>query len=340
MIRVKREGLLLQKTDLYFENGGVLNPAIYQDGKEIHVFYRGIQSGGTSMIGYCRLNGPLEIAYRSAEPVMVPEFAYEAYGIEDPRIVRIDDHWYMTYTAFDGTYALGALAVSGDLVSFRKKGPLVPRLTYQQFFALTNRDKVDARYFLYRETYLWNKNVMFFPRRINGKLFFIHRIRPGILIAAIDELRHLDDQFWKRYFENFHKHVLLDPMYEHEGSWIGGGCPPIETSAGWLLIYHSIGPQTRGSVYSACAALLDLRNPYKVIARLPYPLFTPQEPWERSGVASDVVFPSGSAIIDGKLYIYYGCADTCIGVVSTNLEELLNELTMFTPHPASHLPTI
>jgi predicted GH43/DUF377 family glycosyl hydrolase len=327
MITIRKEGVLLQSTDHYFENGGVLNPAIYQEGENVHMFYRGIQNGGVSMIGYCLLRGPLDVQCRADEPLIVPEYAYEAYGVEDPRIVRIGDTWHLTYTACDGNYALGALATSCDLATFEKKGVLVPRLTYKEFYDMTSRDGVSAKYFSYNDTCLWNKNVMFFPRRINGKLCFLHRIRPGILIAEMDEVDELDSSFWKAYFRNFRRHILLDPSYRHESLWIGGGCPPIETPEGWLLIYHGIESRPQGYTYSSCVALLDLDNPRKIIARLPYALFKPDEPWERSGSVSNVVFPSGTAMFGGRLYVYYGSADCRIAVASLDLDELLHELT-------------
>jgi predicted GH43/DUF377 family glycosyl hydrolase len=326
MAVIKREGILLRATDLYFENGGVFNPAVYQDGETIHLFYRGIQNGGVSMIGYCRLDGPKSIAYRSSQPVIVPEFFYEAFGVEDPRIVKIDDVWYLTYTAFDGAYALGSLAISHDLKSFIKKGIIVPRLSYDQFLTLARRENVPESYFSYSDSTLWVKNVVFFPRPINGKLYFLHRIRPGILIAAIDDLSQLNESFWRHYLEDFSRHILMNPLYPHESIYIGGGCPPIETKKGWLLIYHGTGYERGHLVYSACAALLDLEDPNKVIARLPYALYGPRELWERWGTVNNVVFPSGTALFGNRLYIYYGCADTCIGIASIDLEELLQEL--------------
>jgi len=336
MMLIKREGVLLQGTDLYFENGGVLNPAVYQDGQTVHLFYRGIQNGGVSMIGYCRLEGPVTVVYRSPDPVIVPEFAYEAYGVEDPRIVKIDDTWFLTYTAFDGTYALGALATSNDLTVFIKKGTIVPKWTYSRFISLGAKSHAPEKYFNYTEKELWDKNVMFFPRRIDGKLYFLHRIRPGILIGSVKTLDQLTQDHWERYFEDLHLHILLDPLYPHESVYLGGGCPPVETEKGWLVIYHGTGYQQEQHVYVACAALLDINDPYKVIARLPYALFTPEEPWERSGTVNDVVFPTGTAIFGPKLYIYYGCADTRIGVASIELDELLWELLRYpvnTPAP-------
>ena len=76
---------------------------------------------------------------------------------------------------------------------------------------------------------------------------------------------------------------------------------------------------TEGFVYSACAALLDLNNPVKVIARLPYALFSPQYEWELKGEVNNVVFPTGTALFGNTLFIYYGAADTLIACASVNL---------------------
>ena len=90
-----------------------------------------------------------------------------------------------------------------------------------------------------RKILLWDKDVIFFPRRINGKLCFMQRIRPGIQIVAINDLKELTYEFWKNYCYNFKKHIVIDPcINKHESKYVGGGCPPIETESGWLLIYH------------------------------------------------------------------------------------------------------
>ncbi len=123
----------------------------------------------------------------------------------------------------------------------------------------------------------------------------------------------------------------MDPVYKHESSYIGSGCPPIETEHGWLLIYHGVEETNRGLIYSACAAaLLDLNNPAKVIARLPYPLFFPELEWELKGDVNNVVFPTGTALFDDTLYIYYGAADERIACASVNLSELVKELLTYT----------
>lgn len=339
MLNVRKEGIILEKTTLDFENEGVLNPAAIKEGNFVHLFYRAVHEGNYSSIGYCLLNGPLQIEDRHYKPILVPEFDYELHGIEDPRIVKIEDIYYLTYTAFDGVNALGCLATSTDLVHFEKKGIIVPQITYEEFNKLSNPDpSVDSKYFRYNqhngilekdgiEMLVWDKNVIFFPRKINNKFYFMHRIRPEIeIVVAIDNLTDLTPEFWKNYFLNFSDFVLLSPKFDHEISYIGGGCPPIETEFGWLLIYHGVKDSLKGYVYSACAALLDLENPQKEIARLPFPLFKPEYVWELKGEVNNVCFPTGAVVFDDLLYIYYGAADERIACASVSLNELLKEL--------------
>jgi len=342
MIIVKKEGIILKKTELEFENEGVLNPAAIREGDSVHLFYRAVQNGNHSSIGYCRLDGPLTVAERLDEPVIVPESEYESHGVEDPRIVKVDDLYYLTYTGYDGTNARGALATSKDLKHFEKRGIIVPPITYAEFvFLAESAGKVNEKYYRNQKFYslradpdkkmmLWDKNVIFFPRRIGGKLVFLHRIRPGIQIVSVNNIKELTKEFWKDYFFDLQDHIVLDPLHPHESSYIGSGCPPIETKNGWLLIYHGVEETDKGYIYSACAALLDLNNPAKEIARLPYALFSPQYDWELKGEVNNVVFPTGTSLFGGTLFIYYGAADTLIACASVNLSELVAELLTYT----------
>src|ERR1700746_2758119 len=102
MIEVKKEGILLKKTNLDFESEGVLNPAVAMDGNGIHIFYRAVGKGNYSTIGYCKLKEPMLIERRLDKPFLCREFGYESHGIEDPRIAKIDGLYYLTYTAYDG----------------------------------------------------------------------------------------------------------------------------------------------------------------------------------------------------------------------------------------------
>lgn len=122
MVEVKKRGVLLEKTALSFENERVLNPAVISDDGTFHLFYRAVSKGNYSSIGYCKLNGPFEIGERTDTPIIFPQLDYESHGVEDPRIVKIEDMYYLSYTAYDGVNALGALAVSKDLLHGEKMG--------------------------------------------------------------------------------------------------------------------------------------------------------------------------------------------------------------------------
>ncbi|RTY95287.1 pesticidal protein Cry7Aa [Flavobacterium sp. GT3R68] len=338
MIKVKKEGILLEKTALDFENDGVLNPGIIKEGNTVHMFYRAVTTGNFSTIGYCELEGPLKVKKRWEMPIISVSESYESHGVEDPRIVEIDGTYYLTYVAFDGVNALGALATSTDLMHFEKKGLIVPQLALDEFKALVcSFPELNPKYIRYarhfkqeEKVYMWDKDVIFFPRKINGKFHLLHRIHPGIQIVSVTNLEDLTKEFWDNYFTDLPKHIVLDPIHElHESSYIGGGCPPIETEDGWLLIYHGVHDTTQGFVYSACAALLDLNDPQKEIARLPDELFKPDLKWELKGVTDNVVFPTGTALFDDTLYIYYGAADKYIACASVQLSELLTELKLY-----------
>ncbi len=342
MIQITKEGVLLERTSLDFESQGVLNPGVIREGNIVHLFYRAVKPGNHSTIGHSKLDGPHEIISREAEPVISPEFDYESLGVEDPRICRIDGVYYLTYTAYDGINALGALATSRDLKHFEKHGVIVPQFSYTQFESLTKGGwEMGDRYLGYcnsdpfiletnRDNFVWDKDVLFFPRRINGKLYFLHRIKPDIQLVAVYELEDLTPEFWEDYVSRLKENTLLFPKYDHEISYIGGGAPPVETDAGWLVIYHGVKCTTEGNIYSACASLLDLNDPKKELARLPYPLFEPDQPWELQGEVNNVCFPCGTALFGDTLYIYYGAADKQIAYASLSLSELIAELKLNT----------
>jgi len=338
MVQITKHGVVLQKTNLGFEEAGVLNPAIFQEGTMVHLFYRAVRKGNYSTIGYCRLEGPLTVVERRELPVMFPQTTQESHGVEDPRITKIDDLYYLTYTAYDGVNALGAYATTDKLPCFEKQGILTPQITYEDFRHLAeSKEHLNEKYLRFNghphafvnaniKPLLWDKNVIFFPRRINGKLFFLHRIKPDIQIACVQNMEELTPAFWEDYFLHFHEHIVLIPKHPHEISYIGGGCPPIETKHGWLVIYHGVCDTITGYKYTACVALLDLENPTKEIARLPKPLFSPTLSYEVRGEVNNVCFPTGTALFGDDLYIYYGAADEQIAVASVSLKDLLAAL--------------
>jgi len=343
MIQIKKEGVLLEKTNLGFENLGVMNPAVIQVDGVIHLFYRAVKAGNFSSIGYAKLSSPTTVASRMDLPILFPQFDYESQGVEDPRICQIEGTFYLTYTAYDGVSALGALATSTDLVTFKKWGIIVPQITFEDFRNLAEtQGKINEKYVRYNNPFtqsrkaneqaiLWDKNVIFFPRKINQKFHFIHRIRPDIQLVAVNDLSELTFGFWQNYFLHLTDSILMTAKYPHEASYIGGGCTPIETADGWLFIYHAVQDTVDGYVYTACAALLDIENPLIEIGRLPLPLFSPTEAYEKFGYVNNVCFPTGAIIQADTLYIYYGAADERVACASMCLSELIATLKI--PNP-------
>ncbi|MFZ4056641.1 MAG: hypothetical protein ACOYKE_00820 [Ferruginibacter sp.] len=341
MLTVNKLGIILRKTAHTFECEGVLNPAVIKVDDTIHLFYRAVTKDNYSTIGYCKLSAPMVVEWRSETAILVPQSEYEFQGLEDPRIVCIEGVYYLSYTAYNGTNALGALATSTDLVNWQKHGIIVPQITYEEFRHFTESEgTIHDKYIRFndyqishekqdRKVFLWDKNLIFFPRKINNKFCILHRIKPDIqVVVQVEKLEDLTIEFWQNYFIHFDDYIVLSPKYDHEVSYIGSGCPPIETEAGWLLIYHGVHDTVKGYVYSACATLLDIDNPQKEIARLPYPLFFPEKEWELKGEVNNVCFPTGAIVEDDTIFIYYGAADERIAVASLSLKELLAELAL------------
>lgn len=332
----KGEIILAARPEIEFENEGVLNPACVDSDGITHMFYRAAKRGNFSTIGYCQIKKG-KVVFRSDQPVLVPEYQYERQGLEDPRVTFLDGKYYMMYTAFDGQNAIVAYATSNDLKNWKKMGPVSPQMSYDEAEDIFKTSGLGEKYTFYEETFrknrgnnvkLWEKDAMLFPKKINGKYALIHRVLPGIQICYFDDFEELTLSFWKNYLKELKSFLVIEPKYSFENAYIGGGCVPIETTVGWVIIYHSVETNIdKGQVYHACAALLDKNNPTKLIGRLNYPLFSPAEEWEKKGVINNVVFPTGTSLDDGVLSIFYGAADDTIGVRKLNLSVLLDELT-------------
>lgn len=335
MIHISKGEIVLEsRPNMEFENMGVLNPTCVEKDGIIHMFYRAVRKGNFSTIGYCQIKDE-KIIYRSNKPVLFPEYLYESMGIEDPRITLLDGKYYLLYTAYDGDNALIAYATSNDLKNWDKKGLISPQISYDEAEDIFKKSGVNEkytffeRYFRYEisdKVHLWEKDAMFFPKKINGQYALIHRVLPGIQICYFNDFEQLTQNFWRNYLFDLNSYLILDPKNSYESGYIGGGAVPIETEFGWLLIYHSVEEHKGNRIYRASAALLDINNPQKVIGRLPYPLFSPEEEWEKKGVVNNVVFPTGTSIKGDELSIFYGAADNKIGVKKILLSELLKEL--------------
>ena len=274
-----------------WEGGAVFNCAAVFDGKRVHLLYRAIGEYDIyiSSLGYAVSKDGFNFQ-RHDKPVFEPRENYERFGCEDPRITQIDGTFYVTYTALSNRAWSGkgnrvALASTMDFQSFERYGIILPDME--------------------------NKDAVIFPEKVSGKYVMFHRIMPDIWIGYSDNLKE------------WYGHKIV--MRPREGLWdckkIGAGPPPIKTEKGWLLFYHGVDEKR---VYRLGVALFDLNDPSRLIARQEGPILEPEEPWELEGDVPTVVFNCGAIEKNGMYYVYYGGADTVIGVATVSKEEALD----------------
>lgn len=220
----------------------------------------------------------------------------ERWGVEDPRITRIDGTYYVVYVGYSEGGPLICLATTTDFESFERHGVLMPP-----------EDKDSA----------------LFPFRFGDRWALIHRPVPTTVgLAAHIWLSWSPDL---RYWGD--GQILLHARAG--GLWdankVGLGPPPLHTDRGWLICYHGVRVTASGSIYRAGLALLDLDDPCTVLGRTDEWVFGPKEPYERGGDVPGVVFPTGWVLDeDGDtVRMYYGAADTVIGVATASLRYLL-----------------
>ncbi len=226
-----------------------------------------------------------------SERVIFPVAPHECNGMEDARFVRFaeDDGtvcYYATYTAYNGRTVLPQLLETSDFVAFRS----------------STLNGASVR----------NKGMALFPRRINGNYVMISRQDDENLYLMQSEDLHL----WED------SRLLRRPSESWESVKIGNCGSPIETSAGWLLLTHGVGPMRR---YCIGALLLDLEDPSVVLGHLKSPLLEPDEPL-RNGYVPNVVYSCGALSHEGKIILPYGLSDTSIAVSTVDLDTLLNVL--------------
>jgi predicted GH43/DUF377 family glycosyl hydrolase len=306
--KLKRIGkpVLEPEREHLWESRAVFNPATIIEDDVIHMLYRAVEENNSSTLGYARFDNEGKLLKRSDQPVILREYKIERKGCEDPRIVFWEGVYYIFYTGFDGkdiTQGINArvmLAETKDFYTYKKYGRVGPDIQ--------------------------NKDAMIFPEKIDGKMVFIHRIAPNIQIALFDNMQHFltpEANYWQHHLDNIDKHTILYKEQAWEKNKIGAGPPPILTEAGWLLIYHGVDEK---KVYRAGAALLEEKNPFKVIARLPYPILEPETEFERYGDVNNVVFPEGTVKFENELWVYYGAADKVVALAIGNLSLLIEAL--------------
>jgi predicted GH43/DUF377 family glycosyl hydrolase len=283
---------------------------------------RGVQFHET---GFKRLTftSHLRVVYLSGDgmavdrlgPTILPETDMEIFGLEDPRLTVIDGELYITVVgaSWHGVNTL-LMKSSIDFTEVERLGVVFMRE---------------------------NKDVILFPEKIGERFAAISRptgkfetMQPEMWISYSPDLKHWGDHqpLWG---STPPPEIIKDNGTGEvtSGGWddgrVGGGVPPIRTDCGWLKVYHASCKPAPGEpigVYAAGALLLDHDDPGKVLAKTPDAFMRPEADFETSGFVKAVVFPTGYAIADDDLLLYYGAADTNIGVVRYRLVDLLDAM--------------
>ncbi len=305
--RFNKNPIIIPRSGKNWEAKGTFNPAAIDLKNKIHILYRAFSSDNTSTIGYANSKNGFNISERIDNPIYLPRENFENKknegnfsGCEDPRLTKIGNKIYMCYTAYNGV-DLPKVAITSIL----EKDFIEKKWNWSKPFLITPLDYDD-------------KDTCILPDKFEEGYFVLHRVHNvicGAYLKSIDE----PDEVVKKCIG------ILKPRLNKWDSWkVGIASPPIKTKYGWLLLYHGVSKSH--STYRVGVVLLDLKDPAIVLARSTDPIFEPKEDYEKHGIVNNVVFPCGMVLKKDTLFIYYGGADTVIGVATMKLDILLKSL--------------
>jgi beta-1,2-mannobiose phosphorylase / 1,2-beta-oligomannan phosphorylase len=304
--RYKGNPIIKPAFELSWQALAVYNPAaIYENGM-VHILYRSQSVDGTSGVGYATSKDGIHIDENLDVPIYMPREPFELKfhqqgnsGCEDPRISRIGDRYYMLYTAYDGV-GHPRVAMTSILVE-----DFLNRKWKWELPILISPAEAD------------DKDACFVKREGNPNILAFHRLGREIWLDVTREINFREENA-------LDGKILAQPRPDKwDNLKLGIAGPPEQTEKGWLLLYHGVGD---GGIYRVGAMLLDYDDPFNVLGRTDEPIFEPEKEYEKEGLIPNVVFPCGSVIIDGTLYVYYGGADKVVGVAIVKVDDLLNHL--------------
>lgn len=277
-----------------WEAAGTFNPAVVLHKGKYVMLYRAQDRAGTSRLGYAASLDGIHFK-RRAQPVLSPETDYERNGgVEDPRLVKFGDTYYLTYTGYNKKDAQLCLAISRDLIHWERKGVILPAY----------KGNWNVR---------WTKSGAIVPQKINGRywMYFL-----GTASDDTDQTGLATSTDLIHWTEASKTPVLPRRPGRFDARVVEPGPPPILTSRGIVLIYNGADEKL---VYRTGVAIFDRNDPGKLISRTEQPVFEPQEPWEKVGQVPNVVFVEGLVQQGTRFLLYYGGADKYVGVAQAEL---------------------
>ncbi len=323
MIHVKRYSsnpILIPNTENPWEAYAVLNGNVVVKNNTYHMVYRAISSVQQwhdaqiriSSIGHATSTDGYVFSHR--KQFIVPEYAWEQFGCEDPRVTFIDGKYYIFYTAISTNppspqgIRVG-IAVTKDFSTIEEKHLVTP------FNA---------------------KAMVLFPKKINGKyaaLLTADTDNPPAKIAIVyfDQLSQLWDQpFWEEWYKNISEYTL--PLVRGSNDHVEVGLVPVATEKGWLFVFSYIQNYfTQHKLFGIEAALLEKNNPLHIIKKTQEPFMVPQYYPELYGTIPNIIFPSGGLKIGNTLRIYYGASDTSICEAEVSISGVVRDIIASIP---------
>ena len=317
-----------------WEERCVLNPAvIYDDANERFVMlYRAAGNDLRHQItlGLATSEDGIHFRRESDQPIFAGTHE-EADGgcVEDPRLVKIGDLFYLTYAA--RAYAPGQYWLMTDLTKAPTymdetdvSGEEMPLFAQDNitgsYLAATKDFHVYKKFGRITEACIDDRDVYLFPERVGGQYVMISR--PKFKDADV-KMPSIWISFGNDLLDYGKPELLMTGEEWWETQRIGGGTPPIKTEYGWFMLYHGVDDK---GIYRVGAILMDLNDPRKIIARTKDFLMEPEYDYETCGIYEGCVFPTGTVVKDGTLYVYYGTADTHIGLATADFDALLRYL--------------
>ncbi len=314
-----------------WESAVTTNPGVWyeKENKTVYLLYRGAgpEAKHTIHLGLATSKDGFHFTRQSSKPVFSPsENGFDAGCIEDARIVKFGEYYYITYACRQyppGEYWLP-----------EKKRKYLPPTCPVDFpvsaktnctstgLAISKDFKTFLRVGRLTDSMLDDRDVILFPEKINNEYVLLHRPKewvgpkygtkdPGIWMCTGKDIL------------TYGKSTLLAKARFPWEDKIGGSGPPIKTKQGWLTIYHAVGHDLK---YRLGVMLLDLHNPIKILHRSPGWILEPTEKYELEGYYPGVVFSCGNIIINNTLFVYYGGADKYVGVATCKVSEMLQYL--------------
>ena len=288
---------ILTKNDVPYPVFTVHNAGVVKYNKQYIMVFRSHLQNGRSILGLARSEDGFKFEV-DAQPFMTPAKSgtfseYEEYGVEDPRITKIENKFYITYSAYSRYGVRIGLAVTEDFMS-------IDRLSM-----ITQSD--------YR-------NVVLFPEKIKGRYVRLDRPHTDISPWSIWISYSPDLIYWGES-----KQIIRPMSYHWDEMKVGPGAPPFKTSKGWLSIIHGVFSTMSGGIYRLGVALHSLDDPSNVLGVADNWILQPDEPYEITGYVNNVVFTCGAVPEDnGTVKIYWGGADSVMCVGTANINELVD----------------